>query len=253
MTRTHGSKEFWLAGLGTEAATFAATVCQPEMLDLPVPTCPGWTGSDLVRHLAGVYQWVSGHFARGGTDRPEAAASPDGPADVSPLDWWHQEYTKLFSVLSLADPDQPVWNWAPQPKKAIFWHRRMAHETAIHRWDAQMATGLAEPVEATLAADGLTEAMDSYLAAGRRRHPETRPCVIALRATDLDEFWYVRLRPGGIALLDTDTLLDGDDLHERVTATGTASDLLLAVYGRIPFAALTVSGDQPLLDGLRVG
>ena len=51
---------------------------------------------------------------------------------------------ELVATLDAVDPELPAWNFAPQAKKAAFWHRRMAHETAIHRWDAQMAGGLAE-------------------------------------------------------------------------------------------------------------
>ena len=33
--------------------------------------------------------------------------------------------------------------------------RRMAQETAIHRWDAESAAGTVTPVESTLASDGI--------------------------------------------------------------------------------------------------
>jgi hypothetical protein len=74
--------------------------------------------------------------------------------------------------------------------------------------------------------------------------------MIALHATDTDQVWYVRLRGAGIALLDTDTLLDSDEHHERATASGSASDLALALWGRVPFDTLLVSGDATLLRGL---
>ena len=45
----------------------------------------------------------------------------------------------------------------------------MAHETAVHRWDAQLATGLAEPLESKLAGDTVAEVLDTFLPAGRRR------------------------------------------------------------------------------------
>ena len=53
----------------------------------------------------------------------------------------------------------------------------------------------------------------------------------------------MRLRGDGIALLDTDTLLDDDDPHERAMASGTASDLLLALWGRVAFDVLETAGD----------
>src|SRR5918912_1057462 len=102
------------------------------------------------------------------------------------------------------DPGLPAWNPAPQAKRAEYWYRRMAHETALHRWDAQMAVGLGEPIEAKLAADGVTEVLDTLLPGGQRQGPLDRGGVIALYATDVEQAWYVRIRGGGIALLDTD-------------------------------------------------
>jgi len=102
--------------------------------------------------------------------------------------------------------------------------------------------------------DGVAEVLDSWLPAGRRRGPTDRLGVVQLSATDIDQDWFVRLRgEAGIALLDTATLLDTDDPHARVLARGTASDLLLALYGRVPFDVLEVTGDAALLESLRIG
>jgi len=110
-----------------------------------------------------------------------------------------------------------------------------------------------DTIEAKLASDGITEILDTWLPAGRRKGAADHTGMIALHATDLEQVWYVRLRGVGVALLDTDTLLDSDDHHERATASGSASDVLLALYGRISYDALTVGGDLALLEGLRVG
>lgn len=253
MSKPQLTKEFWLDALRTEGDAFRSAVNVDGALAADVPTCPGWTVAGLVRHVGWTYGWVRSFANRGQISspvRPEPAAEDlDGPELIS---WWTDEYTELLAMLDALDPDLPAWNWAPQVKRAIFWHRRMAHETVIHRWDAQVALGLTEPIEARLAADGVTEVLDSWLPAGRRRGPEVTG-MVGLHATDLDEVWYVRMRGSGIALLDTDTLLDGDDRHERATASGPASDLVLAMYGRVPFDVLDVSGDTDLLKGLRTG
>jgi uncharacterized protein (TIGR03083 family) len=224
-------------------------------LDAPVPSCPDWTVLDLVHHLGAVYEWVRGHASRGVTSapeprRPRREAWPGGRAA---LDWWDGEFGQLMAFLDMLDPELAAWNWAPQAKKAGFWHRRMAHETAVHRWDAQMATGTAEPVEAKLAADGVSEVLDSWLPGGRRRGPTDRVGVIQLTAVDAGQEWSVRLRGAGVALLDTRTLLDAGAHGTRTVAAGTASDLQLALWGRVPFDLLQVTGDASLLDSLRVG
>ncbi len=255
MSKRHGTKEFWLAGLRAEGAAFRAAVGQDGALELPVPSCPQWTVEGLVGHLASIYWFVAGHAGRGVTTPPERAPAGGGdkPTGAAALAFFDEQYARLFTLLDGLDPALPAWNWAPQPKKAEFWHRRMAHETAVHRWDAQMAVGLSEPIEAKLASDGITEVIDTWLPAGRRKGPSDRHGVVALRAIDVEEVWDVRLRGEGVALLDTDTLFDDDDHHERAIATGTASDLLLALYGRVNFDVLEVAGDESLLQALRTG
>lgn len=245
MSKPHGNKDSWLAALRTDAAAFHTAV-ESGSLDAEVPTCPGWTVRDLAFHLGEVYQRQYGHLLRGSTTRP-VPADPE-PREGDPLAYFDRHYAELARVLDSADADLPAWNPAPQAKKAVFWHRRMAVETAIHRWDAQVASGPAEPVEAKLATDGVTEVIDSMLPVSRRRDARG---VVALHAVDVGRNWYVRLRGEGVALLDTDTLLDDDHPHERAQASGSASDVLLALWGRVPFDVLEVAGDPRLLQALR--
>ncbi|MDG6100639.1 maleylpyruvate isomerase family mycothiol-dependent enzyme [Dactylosporangium aurantiacum] len=252
MSKPQLTKEFWLTALRTEGDAFRAALGTIP-LDAPVPTCPGWQLRDLAWHLTQIYVWVNGVVPRGVTDRPDPRPDEPLPTGVDPVVAWTDAFTELVATLDAVDPDLPAFNWAPQAKKASFWHRRMAHETAVHRWDAQMAGGLSEPIEPKLASDGVTEVLDSWLPAGRRSGPTNRAGMIALHGTDVDHVWYVRLRGAGVALLDTDTLLDTDDHHERATASGPASDLVLALYGRVAFDTLLVSGDTSLLEGLRTG
>ena len=73
--------------------------------------------------------------------------------------------------------------------------------------------------------------------------------MVQFSATDAAQDWYLRLRGEGMALLDTATIFDHDDHHARAQVTGTASDLLLALMGRISFDTLGVAGDRRLLDG----
>ncbi len=251
MSKPHGNKDSWLAGLRAEGAAFHTAV---EIGDpgADVPTCPGWTLRDLAFHLGVVYQRVCAHIQRGDTSPPDAPRIE--PQEGDPLAYFDRHYAEVARVLDAVDPDLPAWNPVPQSKRAAFWHRRMAVETAIHRWDAQMSSGPAEPIEAKLALDGITEVIDSLLPGGKRKGPtEGVRGIVALHALDVGQNWYVRLRGEGVALLDTDTLLDDDHPHERAQATGTASDILLALYGRVPFEVLEVAGEPGLLQTLRTG
>ncbi|OLB81681.1 MAG: hypothetical protein AUI14_02215 [Actinobacteria bacterium 13_2_20CM_2_71_6] len=248
--RTHGNKEFWLAALRADGPAFRAAVAEADPA-ARVPSCPEWTVAELTGHLTASYRWVTGHVGRAVTTAPEPRPAGVEPATVAEFD---ERYAALMSTFDALDPEMPAWNWAPQSKKVAFWQRRMAHETAVHRWDAQMAVGMTEPLEAKLAADGVTEVLDTLLPAGRGKCPADRQGMVALSATDLEQTWHVRLRAnGGVALLDTDTLLDDDDLHERAVAQGTASDLQLALWGRVGFDLLILTGEERLFECLRVG
>jgi uncharacterized protein (TIGR03083 family) len=250
--RSHGNKEFWLATLRAEGPAFRHAVIEAEP-DAPVPSCPEWTVAELTGHLTRLYVWVNGHVGRG-VVTPPADPQPDGAATATPEEF-DAAFADLLTRFDILDPEMPAWNPAPQAKKVAYWQRRIAHDTTIHRWDAQMAAvGLTEPLEAKLAADIVSEVLDTMLPAGRGRRAPDRHGMVALQATDLEHTWHVRLRSGGgVALLDTDTLFDDDVLHERAVAAGSASDLALALWGRIGFDVLTVTGEERLLECLRVG
>jgi uncharacterized protein (TIGR03083 family) len=255
VSRTHGSKDFWLAALRADAAGFRHAVGQPGVLGAAVPTCPGWTVTDLVRHLGSVYRRTTNRVATGNADESWGPiVVPDGtPGDEQVVAWFDNEFAAMDATLDGLDPDLPAWNWAPQARTATFWFRRMSHETAVHRWDAHLATGLLpEPLESKLASDTVAEALDTFLPAGRRRTPGEVTGMIHLLASDVGQEWYVRLRGEGVALLDTDTLLDDDSHPARATATGTASDLALALWSRVSFDVVDTAGELDLLKALRV-
>lgn len=260
MSKAHDNKELWLSALRADASAmrtaFEEAAASEAGLSAAVPPCPDWTVLDLIHHLAGVYLRVRSHVSRGVTSRP--AVDPreeldELPTGMAAIQWWSDEYAELVGLLDTLDPQMPAWNWAPAAKQVGFWHRRMAHETAMHRWDAQMAVGHVEPIDARLAVDGVAEVLDTWLPAGRRRGPLDRVGVVRLVATDAEEEWFVRLRGEGVALLDTDTWLDHDEHHTRVSASGSASDLVLALFGRVPFDVLEINGETALLEPLRTG
>jgi uncharacterized protein (TIGR03083 family) len=260
MSKLHERKELWLTALRTEAgatrAAFEEAALKESGLELPVPPCPGWNLLDLIHHLAGIYLWTRSHVSRGITSRPETDPRDslgDLPTGSAAIQWWADEHAQLLALLEALDPQMPAWNWAPASKQAWFWQRRMAHETAVHRWDAQMTVGHAEPINSRLAADGISEVLDSWLPAGRRQGPLDRSGLVRLVATDLDQEWLVRLRGAGVALLDTAAWQHPDEHDARAVGRGSASDLLLALYGRVPFNVLEISGDATLLAALRTG
>ncbi len=255
--KTIGSKEFWLAALRADGAALVAAVSEPGALTRPVPSCPDWTVGDLARHVGGFHHRIRAHAGSAGPDEhwPPLAVPEEAPAadDETLPEWLAAQFALIEAHLEQLDPDQPTWNWAPQARIAAFWHRRAAHETSVHRWDAQLATRLPEPIESKLAGDGVAEVLDTFLPAGRRRIDRETHGLVQLTATDLGQDWYVRLRGAAVSLLDTDTLLDADAHPTRASAAGSASDLVLALWGRVPFELLDATGDAGLFEALRVG
>ncbi|GID96881.1 maleylpyruvate isomerase family mycothiol-dependent enzyme [Amorphoplanes digitatis] len=253
MNRLHATKDFWLAALRADGPAFQDAVAEtgPEAA---VPSCPGWTVADLVEHVSATLHWVRELAPRGVIDRPADPVIPDPRPDwPAALDHLRREMTGTIETLDALDPDHPSWTWPAQARKAGFWQRRMAHEISVHRWDAEAAAGRATPIETKLAADGVNEVLDTWLPAGRRKGPTDLYGVVHLIATDASYEWFVRLRGAGIALLDTGTILDSDDHHPRAEASGTASDVLLALMGRIDPDNLLLTGDPRLFSPLRAG
>ena len=254
MNRLHATKDFWLAALRADSPALQDAVAQAGP-DAAVPSCPEWSCADLVEHVTTLLRWVRETVPRGTTGPPTTRPDRDGerPSWEPALDELRRELTGTIETLEAVEADFPAWNWAPQSKQAAFWHRRMAHEVSVHRWDAEAAAGRPTPIETKLAADGVSEVLDTWLPAGKRKGPTDLHGVVHLAANDAGHEWFVRLRGTGVALLDTGTILDSDDHHARAQAAGTASDLLLALMGRQRLDRLVVSGDPRLIGALRTG
>ncbi|HEV2311090.1 MAG TPA: maleylpyruvate isomerase N-terminal domain-containing protein, partial [Acidimicrobiia bacterium] len=136
--------------------------------------------------------------------------------------------------------DEPAWTFAPPPTVG-FWQRRQAHETAMHRVDAELASGAASPVEGDLAADGVDEWLHLLAYRPGRPAPAGTGETLHLHCTDRPGEWMLRLTPGGLEIEPTHA--KGD-----VAARGPASDLLLVLLHRAPPEAVEVLGARPVLD-----
>ena len=203
-----------------------------------VPHCEGWTVEDLARHVWQVYANVTLYVSSRATSRPEVLPQmPDG----DPVELLADQLDDLVAALSECDADTPIWTWVfNAPEGASFWARRMAHESAVHRFDAQNAHGIQEPIAAELAADGIDELIDIIVPRVYRRDEVDGPAgTVALHSPD--GTWYLELEPAGVRRAE---LIEAP----QVSVTGTDSALLLAAYGRLPWTSLEVDGDQTLLD-----
>jgi uncharacterized protein (TIGR03083 family) len=207
-------------------------------LDADVPTCEEWNVAALVEHMSRLYSRIGYLVSNRITQRPESV--PDLPAG-EPLEVLSGLLDELVIALTECEADTPVWTWVfDGVGVAAFWARRMAHESSVHRYDAQAAHGVEQPIDAELAGDGLDELIDTIAPRIYGRDEVSGPTgTVALQSSD-DGLWCLDLEPAGIRRLDV--LSD-----PTVTVSGTSSALLLASYSRLPWTSLEVTGDADLL------
>ncbi|MEO5678231.1 MAG: maleylpyruvate isomerase family mycothiol-dependent enzyme [Acidimicrobiales bacterium] len=144
---------------GSSAALAAAA--SAAGLDAPVPSCPGWTAEKLLSHAGSVLRFVGKVVETGGPFDPKTLPRP--PVGGLVIQWFEEMATTTVDALAAKAPDDELWNWAGQPPVAAFWHRRMAHELAIHAADAALAAGQEPNIESRLAVNGLDELLTVLL------------------------------------------------------------------------------------------
>ncbi|MDT7573181.1 MAG: hypothetical protein QOE05_3355, partial [Actinomycetota bacterium] len=206
-------------------------------LEPRVPGCPDWTVRELTHHLGSVYRFHERHVGRGVTEPPEKWAA-ELPDDADLLEWFDDGVDELLITLRSVDLDSPAWNWAPHtPQTAAFWPRRMALETAVHRWDAESAHQDANGFDLEIALDGIDEMVT--VMGPSEPDPDQPAGTAVVRATDAEREWAIRMGPGLFEVLDASPAAPDAVLE------GTATALLLALWGRE--ATITTSGDEAIL------
>jgi hypothetical protein len=222
---------------------------------VPVATCPGWTSDDVLGHMA----WAYG-AATTAMDSP-----PDGPMPdlgQAPKGWdaaleaWDGARDTLLGRLNGIDPAAtPAWVFSPAAAKtAVFWLRVVAHETAMHRLDAEHArVGGDTPLtpeqvsfDAELALDGIDQFLTLLVPAFvPRRDPIAVTGDVTYRATDTGRTWYVSVRPGAVPRVTSAAEATG----RSATVVGDADAVYRTLWGRPNNAVVT--GDAEVLDTLR--
>ncbi len=223
-----------------------AVAGEQASLDTAVTSCPGWTLGHLIEHLGNVQRWAALTVATRPATRIPRADMNEFPAPDELVAWFRAASAGLVAALAAADLDADIWTFVPDGTMT-FWFRRQAQEVSVHRWDAECAAGRTVPIDAELAADGIGEWLDmsSALAADRfLGDGET----VHLHCTDTPAHtsgeWLITFTPNGPTV---------DPVHAKgdVAARGTASDLLLFLWGRVDPTQLEVFGDVELLERFR--
>ncbi|MFF4019245.1 maleylpyruvate isomerase family mycothiol-dependent enzyme [Streptomyces sp. NPDC001843] len=240
------------------ATAFRAAVASAPSLDVPVPTCPGWTLFDLVRHLGeGRRKWAA-IVAAGPADAPPARSvwgAPAAPREREALlDWWTASAQQLLDALREYGPDRGCWTWwaaSQSPQTAGAAARHQLQEIAVHTYDAQLTAGAPQPLPDEVALDGVDEFLSTCCATTSPWPHE--PAVVDYHATE-GRSWRLWLSADGarFARLPAPGTTPGEAPDAvDASARGTAGELVLVMYDRIPVASLKVDGDGRLFDLLQ--
>ncbi|QKV96696.1 maleylpyruvate isomerase family mycothiol-dependent enzyme [Streptomyces sp. NA02950] len=234
-----------------------------------VPSCPDWSMSDLVFHLGAVHRYVA-HTVRERLAEPpdttdislfqppedrEGWPAPEGGPHLGPVpgslvDWFADGAAALDALFRSVDPDERVWTWSTE-RSAGFWLRIQSIEAALHRWDAELAASVPpRPMAAELAAYAVPHTFE-VMAPARRVWKQAPPGAgehFRFRRTDGPEVWSVRFEGDAVRLTEH-TAPGAPDEPCDVELTGTASDLMLFLWQRVPADRLaSVTGDRAVLD-----
>jgi uncharacterized protein (TIGR03083 family) len=206
-----------------------------------VPSCPGWTVSDLVSHVAEVYEHKIACTELGHAPDPWP---PEWPKDRDPLEWLGDAHGRLLEMFAASGPTTPSATWWPPDQTVGFWARRMAHETAVHRTDGELAVGTPTPVNAELAVDGVDEILVIMLAGDWSDEPDDAATGQRVAVSAGGRTWHVTLERESVSVTE-----DGGEADAALG--GDPSDVLLWLWGRAPDERVTRSGDEKALRLLR--
>jgi uncharacterized protein (TIGR03083 family) len=201
--------------------------------DAPVTACD-WDVRQLVTHVGGIHRWAAAIVGTASPESDKAAADAvgTGPGDDELLDWYREGHVALLDTLRAAPADLDCFAFLPAPSPLAFWARRQAHETAIHRADAESAFSDITPFTVDLAQDGIGELVQGF--ARRRSNAIESPGRFALRPDDGGAPWLVTFGGERIDAVQSDADADA-------VVVGSSSDLYLWLWNR-PSPA-TVNGD----------
>jgi uncharacterized protein (TIGR03083 family) len=191
-----------------------------------------------------VHRWAAGYVTTGNTEPPTDAANAeifDAPGTEHLLEWYRAQHAALVEALAAADPALTCWTFLPAPSPLAFWARRQAHETAIHRVDAEAANSSVTASPPAFSVDGIDELLNGFLSRPRGRLVADPPRTVAVQATDVDAAWTVHIEP------DRRRVVAGRQAAD-LTVTGSASDLYYLLWNRCDTARLDVRGDDTILD-----
>jgi len=231
----------YTTGLAREAANLAMVA--DGQLDRPVPTCPEWTMADLVRHVAIVYNHKT-YAMRHGEMRNQQLSDREDP--IAQL---RSALGDLLAEFAARRPEETTPTWFDPDQTVGFWMRRMAHETTMHRVDAELAAGRPiSPISDELAEDGIDEILGFVLWGSAKFDQKGRTAADLLPETSLviatpERRRLVTIHPEHI---EAQEITDETDPGTIVSAD--PATVYQWLWRRRDNDAVTITGDREVAD-----
>jgi uncharacterized protein (TIGR03083 family) len=234
---------------------FRAAVAAASSLDVQMATHPERTLFDHVQHV-GMGRRKAAAIVTAGPAAGPPEVSAWGGGTGAPrerealLAWWVESVEHLASVLREAGPDRGCWTWwedSPSPQTSGAWARRQLHEIAVHTYDVQFTGADPQPIPEKIALDGFDDCQFT-LCATTVPWPHD-PAIVDYHATE-GHSWRLRLSHDGAQVAHLTPAAGEEPDTTDASARGTASDLVLFFYGRIPLNSLNFEGDRRIFDQL---
>jgi uncharacterized protein (TIGR03083 family) len=216
-----------------DQGTLLAEAAGRAGLDAAVPTCPPWAVKDLLRHTGYVHRWAARHITECPPrvlDGPsEAEILRRGAPDPDLIAWFIAGHAALAGTLVAADPALECGTFMDAPSPLAFWARRQAHETAIHRADAESAGGARPEYPPDFAADGIDELLMGFGARRKYRPVSSGGDGLRFRTTDTGHAWHLSAPDGRI---QGERQPDGPPGPDDDLVSGPASAVYLFLWNR---------------------
>jgi hypothetical protein len=233
----------WTEVFAEQSAMFRAAVGRGD-LGARVPSCPGWTFTELTVHVGRFLEQVTHYLSTGSL----VQLRPPPPEPVTdPVAYLDARLAKAADALAGTPANRPVWTFSPSaPDLAWVWHRRAAHELNLRRWDAQATLRTLVPTDRDQAADALDELLGTLLAARLLTgSPQRWQGTAVVSTADGPHGWFVRLLPKQAP--EVRPAVEGEPADARLT--GRTENLLYQLWNRM---RLTGTGDVTVLRALRM-
>ena len=184
----------YLAMFTAENARFISAA-QVSGFAAPVASCPGWNVGDLVFHVGKVQRWFHFMLATNGADPKGSPRSAKPETDAAMVEWCREGAATIENYLTGVSDTEPVWTFTGGDV-GRWAKRRQAQEVLVHRFDAELAGGVASAADATMCADGVDELLTVFVP--RLKEKAQLPGTVHFHCTDTDGEWMLTPQVAGI-------------------------------------------------------